>query len=237
MARLVLKDVTQALCRAMHHPESLESPIRLNENEAGRNAPQAISSLSLGPYGFAKVPLHKCYRFIAANDFDRPADLKERQSREEAREPQHMVEVGVSQQHIVQSAEAQVGAQDLALSAFTAINQKAIRTFGNEQRRQASLGRGHCGSGTKKYQLEHDSRRAAVIISACGRLGRLAPPKRGPAAAGLWGGMALGRRIVTWEYRARTFGALVEAFGELRCIVSFIGAVSRLWLSGAYSRQ
>src|SRR6516162_6400123 len=89
-----------------------------------------------------------------------------------------MVEVSVSQQYVVQSAEAQIGTHELALRAFTAIDQKAIRAFGNEQRRQASLGRGYCGSGSKKYQFEHDARPSAVIISACGGLGRLAPPKR-----------------------------------------------------------
>jgi len=43
-----------------------------------------------------------------------------------------MVEVSVSQQYVVQSAEAQIGTHELALSTFTAIDQKAIRTFGNE---------------------------------------------------------------------------------------------------------
>jgi len=76
----------------------------------------------------------------------------------------------MSQQRSIQSTQSQFGAQELALRALTAIDQKAIRPFADKRYRQASFGRRHRGGSPKKYQLEHDRCRPTVISSARRRL-------------------------------------------------------------------
>ena len=56
---------------------------------------------------------------------------------------------------MAEPSEAELGAHQLALSPFAAIDQKAIRPLGDEHRRQTALGRRHRRSGAEKGEFEH----------------------------------------------------------------------------------
>ena len=64
-----------------------------------------------------------------------------------------MIQVAVGEQDALQPLEAQPAAEDLALGAFTAVDQKAILPVQHHRRRQAALDRRGRGRGAEENEL------------------------------------------------------------------------------------
>ncbi|CDX37672.1 hypothetical protein MPLA_2130009 [Mesorhizobium sp. ORS 3359] len=80
--------------------------------------------------------------------------LPQPECREQAGDSKDMVEMRMREQQAMKPPEARAAAQQLALRAFPAINQKSVASGLDEQGRVVSLGRGYAGRGAKKRQFE-----------------------------------------------------------------------------------
>jgi hypothetical protein len=140
MPRLFLEQITEALGPAMRDWKSRNMPTRLNKNEARRHRTQPIASLALRPDGLGEIAAYEGDRLAAADDLDRAAHPVKSKRRDEARQSQNMIEMGMRQQHMSQPAKPDAGAHQLALGSLTAIDEEAIRPCAHEQRRQSTLG-------------------------------------------------------------------------------------------------
>jgi len=138
----------------MLHRKRIEPPAGLNANGARRDSPQSVPSFALRPDRVGEIKAHKSDRLAAADDLYRAAHPVEIQCREQPRQPQNMIEMGVRQQHVSEPAKAHPGAHQLALGSLAAIDEKAIRPGADEQRRQSTRGGGYGRRGTEKYQFE-----------------------------------------------------------------------------------
>src|SRR5882672_5558110 len=139
----------------MRHRERGEVPTRSGEYWAWSDGMQSVTGLALGADGSGEVTAGEQDGLAAADDLDCAAELVELASGEEARQPRHMVEVKVGQQHVLQPAKPESGAHQLALGALAAIDEEASRPAANEQRRRAPLGGGHCCGGAEKDDFKH----------------------------------------------------------------------------------
>jgi hypothetical protein len=148
--RFFLEQITEALGPAMRDWKSRNMPTRLNKNEARRHRTQPIASLALRPDGLGEIAAHEGDRLAAADDLDRAAHPVKSKGREEARQSQNMVEMGVRQQHMSKPAKPDAGAHQLALGSLTAIDEEAIRPCAHEQRRQSTFGGRYGRRGTKE---------------------------------------------------------------------------------------
>src|ERR1044071_4007673 len=66
-----------------------------------------------------------------------------------------MIEMRMVQQHMTEPAKPGAGAQDLALRALAAIDQKPLSAGADQQGRQAAFGRWRARCGAEEGQLEH----------------------------------------------------------------------------------
>jgi hypothetical protein len=124
----------------MLHSESGETPSWKRRYRAGRDRTQLVTPFPLRPNRLGEIAAHEYQRLATADDFGRSADAVEIPRREEAREPQHMIEMSMRQQYVLQPAKPEPGAQQLALGPLAAVDQKPARPASDEYRRQASLG-------------------------------------------------------------------------------------------------
>ena len=138
----------------MRHRKGVETPILSCQNRPGRN--RAQPALALRPDRVGEVALDECQRLVAPDDLDGPIHPIECEGGEEARQPQHMIEVSMCQQHVRQAAKSECSAHQLTLGAFAAIDQKPAWALSDEQCRQAALSRRYCGGSTEKDEIEHE---------------------------------------------------------------------------------
>jgi len=129
--RRVLKPIPEALGPAMRHRKGVETPILSCQNRPGRNRAQPVTALALRPDRVGEVAPDEPQRLLAADDLNRPLHPIESKGGEETRQPQHVIEVSVRQQHVRQAAKSKPGAHQLTLGAFAAIDQKPARALGD----------------------------------------------------------------------------------------------------------
>ena len=155
---LVLKPIPEALGPAMRHRKGVETPTLPHQNRPGRDRAQPVTALALRPDRVGEVAPDECQRLVAADDLDRPIHPIESEGGEEARQPEHVIEVSMRQQHVRQAAKSKPSAHQLALGAFAAIDQKPARALGDEQCRQAAFGGRHRRGSAEKDEFEHGTR-------------------------------------------------------------------------------
>src|SRR5262245_34630874 len=114
----------------MHHREGVEPPTRTREDQTAGNGAQAVTAVLLGPDHVGKIATYERHRFAAAVDLDRATDAVESECCEQACETQHMVEMRMGQQHVLQAAKPELGAHQLALGPLAAIDQEPLRATG-----------------------------------------------------------------------------------------------------------
>ena len=68
-----------------------------------------------------------------ARDLDGTFELEELAGGEEPRQPRHMIQVQVGQQHVAQPAKSELGTHQLALGPFAAIDEEPSRPAGDQQ--------------------------------------------------------------------------------------------------------
>ena len=117
----------------MRHWKCVETPALPRQNRPGRNRAQPVTAFALRPDRGGEIAPDEHHRLVAADDFDSPVQPIESEGGEEARQPQHMIEVGVGQQHVFHAAKPGPGAHQLALRALAAIDQKPVAALGHEQ--------------------------------------------------------------------------------------------------------
>ncbi len=66
-----------------------------------------------------------------------------------------MVEMGMRQEDMAETAEAGTGAQQLARRALAAVDQIALAAGADQQCRQAAPGRGRACGGAEEGEVEH----------------------------------------------------------------------------------
>ena len=148
----------------MRHRKRVESPPRQGEHGAGRYDAQPVTAFVFRPNRLGEVPAHESYRLAAADDVDRAVHPIESERCEEPSQPQHMIEMGMRQQHMTEPAKADPGTHQLALGSLTAIDEETIGPSANDQRRQPALRGGYGSGGTEKCDVEQLHLPSAVIL-------------------------------------------------------------------------
>ena len=117
---------------------------------------------ALGPDCIGEITAREGHRLTAADDLDRAFELVKLACGTESRQPSHMIQVEVGQQHVTQPAESELGAHQLALGPLAAIDQEPSRPARDQQRGRTPFGGRHRGSGAEKDELEHVASRKFV---------------------------------------------------------------------------
>src|ERR1041384_4981764 len=151
-----VKTVAEALGAAMLYREAADAELPGREGWAGlqfdklqrhRRARQREEASEILP--------DKTHRLAAAADPQSLAQIHEAQRCDEAAQAQHMIEMGMRQQHMAEPAKAAAGAEHLPLRPLAAIDQEPLAAGLDQHRRQAAFGRGRAGRGPEKGHLEH----------------------------------------------------------------------------------
>ena len=117
---------------------------------------------ALGPDCIGEITAREGHRLTAADDLDRAFELVKLACGTESRQPSHMIQVEVGQQHMTQSAESELGAHQLALGPLAAIDQEPSRPARDQQCWRTPFGGGHRRSSAEKDELEHVASRKFV---------------------------------------------------------------------------
>src|SRR6516162_605661 len=141
----------------MRDREGGNAPPRSGQQQARLDGAQSIAGLALGPDRVGEITTREGNGLAAADDLDRSADLVELERGEEPRQPRHMIQVQVGQQHVAQPAESELGAHQLALGPLAAIDEEPSRPAGDQQRRGTPLGGGYRRRGAEKDEFEHQA--------------------------------------------------------------------------------
>ncbi len=83
---------------------------------------------------------------------------------------QDVVEVTVGEQNLVEPAETQARAQQLALRAFAAVDHEAVLVGQHERRRKPALHRRGGGGCAEKDEFEHDGQCTGSVLFPANRL-------------------------------------------------------------------
>ena len=113
-------------------PAPDEDRTRLKHPRLERDKADRRRHLAAGPDA-GQIPRDKADRLGAAVDREFAVQVEQAQRREQAAEPEHMIEMHMRQQNVGETAEAGAGAQQLALRPLAAINQETLAAGAHQQ--------------------------------------------------------------------------------------------------------
>jgi hypothetical protein len=119
------------------------STMLLTSNRGGPSG-QTTAQQAAGGAQRRRAPVHH----------EASARFQQRQRGDQTADAEQMIEMGVGEQHAVQSTEPDPAREQLALRALAAVNQEPARPVQDEQRWQPPVDRGHAGRGAKEDDLE-----------------------------------------------------------------------------------
>ena len=134
----------------------------MTQHQPRNDRAQPITRPTLGPNCIGEITAREGHGLTAADDLDRAFELVELACGTESRQPRHVIQVEVGQQHVTQPAESELGAHQLALGPLAAIDQEPSRPARDQQRGRTPFGGRHRGSGAEKDELEHVASRKFV---------------------------------------------------------------------------
>ena len=134
----------------------VQLPHYLDEVDAGRDGPVADANIGLAraehhPHQLA----HPAQRPRAAPNLHLLDGLPPAEGGRQSAQPQDVIQMAVGQQNALQPLEAQPAAEDLALRALAAVDQKTILAMHHHRRRQPALDRRGRGRSAEENEFEH----------------------------------------------------------------------------------
>jgi hypothetical protein len=125
------------------------STMLLTSNRGGPSG-QTTAQQAAGGAQRRRAPVHH----------EASARFQQRQRGDQTADAEQMIEMGVREQHAVQSTQPEPAGEQLALGALAAVHQEPAPPLHDEQRGQSTIDRGHAGGGAKENGLEQ----AALVM-------------------------------------------------------------------------